>query len=175
MKAGLSGTDLKMGEDLYFNMKLFPYLHKIYILDKVGYNYRFGGMTSHYNPYLFPNLKTIYLEKEKLIEKYDYQKALNPMRIEFKNVFFSDVCQMIIFKCGNEEEIKSKIKCKLDDPIWSSVLQITGKHSCQNDGFVKAISVKDVDVVYQMCHTQVKKDFLNRSLKRAVSFVTSII
>lgn len=57
---------LAMGEDLYFNLEIFPHLQKIYIDDYIGYNYRFGGMTTRYNKNLLPNLKVLYsIKKER--------------------------------------------------------------------------------------------------------------
>ncbi len=53
-----------MGEDLYFNLRIFPHLQKIYIDDYIGYNYRFGGMTTQYNKNLLPNLKALYSIKK---------------------------------------------------------------------------------------------------------------
>ena len=55
---------LAMGEDLYFNLELFTHL-QIYIDDYIGYNYRFGGMTTRYNKNLLPNLKVLYSIKKR--------------------------------------------------------------------------------------------------------------
>lgn len=84
---------LVMGEDLYFNLELFPHLQKIYIDDYIGYNYRFGGMTTRYNKNLLPNLKVLYSIKKRKIEEYKYDKASEYIRIELKNVFISDIKQ----------------------------------------------------------------------------------
>ena len=48
-----------MGEDLYFNLEIFPLLKAIYIDDYVGYNYRFGGMTTQYNKKSSSKFKSI--------------------------------------------------------------------------------------------------------------------
>ena len=66
--ACLQPSGLVMGEDLAFNLKLFPRLKSIYILDNIGYSYRFGGMTSRYNPHLLPDLKALYKVKDNLID-----------------------------------------------------------------------------------------------------------
>ena len=82
---------LAMGEDLYFNLEIFPHLQKIYIDDYIGYNYRFGGMTTQYNKNLLPNLKVLYSIKKRKIEKYKYDKASEYIRIELKNILISDI------------------------------------------------------------------------------------
>lgn len=96
--ANIQPTGITTGEDLAFNLQLFPYLSKIYILKECGYNYRFGGMTTRYNTCLLPDLKKLYYIKKALIDKYQYHKASDYIRIELKNVLKSDICQMIAFK-----------------------------------------------------------------------------
>lgn len=167
----LSSFGICMGEDLVFNLRLFPHLKRIFILDKVGYNYRFGGMTSRYNKHLFPDLKRLFLLKEQLIEQYQYDKAYNFIRFEMKNVLFSDICQRIIFKVGSAKEIKSAISHELEDPIWERVLQVRNHSNFLANPFVAAIANRNVDAVYEFCLQTVKKDTFKRLIKRIVSFV----
>ena len=144
---------------------------EIYILEKVGYNYRFGGMTSRYNKHLYPDLKRLYLLKEQLIEQYQYNKAYNFIRFEMKNVFLSDICQRIIFKTGSAAEIKSVISHELEDPIWERVLQVKEHPNYLAEPFVVAIANKDADTLYNICLQRVKKDAFKRRLKKIASFV----
>ena len=95
-------------------------------MDDIGYSYRFGGMTSRYNPRLYPDLKKLYLLKEHLIEKYNYDKASNYIKFEIKNVLKSDICQQIIYDVGTEKDILSNIANELSDPIWDRAMQIDG-------------------------------------------------
>ena len=169
--AHLTPSGICMGEDLVFNLKLFPHLKSIYILDTIGYNYRFGGMTTKYNKHLYPDLKYLYTLKEKLIEQYQYYKAWDYIRIEMKNVFCSDICQRIIFKTGTEEEIKAYIAKELEDPIWKRVLQVKDHPNFLNDPFVQAIAQKDVNTIYHICLTTVKKQAFKRYLKKMASFL----
>ena len=170
-KVDVSPMGLCMGEDLVFNLRLFPYLKRIYILEKVGYNYRFGGMTSRYNKHLYPDLKRLYLLKEQLIEQYQYNRAYNFIRFEMKNVFLSDICQRIIFKTGSAAEIKSVISLELEDPIWERVLQVREYPKFLADPFVVAIANKDADTIYDICFQKVKKEAFKRNLKKLASFV----
>lgn len=170
-KVNLAPLGLCMGEDLVFNLRLFPHLKCIYIMDKVGYNYRFGGMTTRYNKHLYPDLKRLYLLKEQLIEQYQYNKAFDFIRIEIKNVFLSDICQRIIFKTGSAAKIKSVISHELEDPIWGRVLQVREYPNFLADPFVVAIANKDADTIYDICLERVKKDAFKRCMKRIASFV----
>lgn len=93
-------SGITMGEDLVFNMKLFPHLKRIYIMSSHGYCYRYGGMTNRYNPKLLPDLKFLYRLKQDLIKKYNYDKAFNLTRYELKNVLCSDIKQRILYNLG---------------------------------------------------------------------------
>lgn len=170
-KAHLAPSGICMGEDLVFNLQLFPHLKSIYILDTIGYNYRFGGMTTKYNKHLYPDLKYLYILKEKLIEQYQYYKAWDYIRIEMKNVLCSDIYQRIIFNVGTEAEIKAYITQELEDPIWVRVLQVKEHPNFLNDPFVQAIVQKDATTIYSSCLTTVKQQAFQRNLKKIASFL----
>lgn len=170
-KADIIPSGICMGEDLLFNLQLFPHLKSIYILDTIGYNYRFGGMTTKYNPHLYPDLKYLYTLKEQLIEQYQYDKARDYIRIEMKNVFCSDICQQIVFHAGTEEEIKAIITQELEAPIWERVLQVKEHPDFLKDPFVQAIAQKDAQLLYSSCLTLVKQQAFKRNLKKIASFL----
>ncbi len=170
-KAEIQPLGLTMGEDLAFNMQLFPYLSNIQILNRVGYNYRFGGMTTRYNPHLLPDLKRLYVWKKALIEKYHYYRASDYIRIELKNVLKSDICQMIIFKIGSSDEIKDRISKELRDPVYQQIMHVQSYPHFLEDPFVRAIAAYDVDTLYSICQQQVKKERPVRLIKQIVSFL----
>ncbi len=173
--ANLQPSGFAMGEDLVFNLKLFPYLKSIYIMDDIGYSYRFGGMTSRYNPRLFSDLKKLYLLKEQLIEKYNYNKASNYIKFEIKNVLRSDICQQIIYNVGSEKDILSNIANELSDPLWDRAMQIDGHPNYFKDPFVAAIKDKDAEKVYLLCKEKVRKEWWSRLAKRLASTVLTHI
>lgn len=174
-KANLQPSNLCMGEDLFFNLMLFPHLKSIYMLDKVGYNYRFGGMTSKYNKHLYPDLKFLFKLKEELIIKYNYFEAREWARIEMKNILFSDICQKIVFKVGSERDIVSSINDELQDQIWDTVLQVEGHPQFHAEPFVKAIAQKDAQMLYNICLTDVKQKKWQRVFKKVISFILTHI
>lgn len=173
--ANLEPSGFVMGEDLAFNLKLFPYLKSIYIMDDIGYSYRFGGMTSRYNSRLYPDLKKLYLLKEQLIEKYNYNKASNYIKFEIKNVLRSNICQQIIYKVGTEKDIISNIDQELSDPLWDRAMQIDGHPNYFKGPFVMAIQKKDAEKVYQYCKDKVRKERWSRLAKRIASSILTHI
>ncbi len=169
--ANVKETGLKMGEDLAFNMQLFPYLKSVYILETTGYNYIYGGITSHYNPYLLSNLKALHLLKEKCIEKYNYNKAIDYVHVELKNILRSDICQAIIYRLGTKEEILERIKQELRDPVYERIVKPYDHIDFYNSAFMKALAKKDVELMYSICQERVLKERPKRMLKKIASLL----
>lgn len=161
---------VSMGEDLAFNIQVFPYLNRICIINKIGYSYRFGGMTSRYNARLLGDIKKEFLLKESLIEKYQYEKARRFACIEMKNVLKSDICQQIIFKEGNDRDIISRISVELCDQLWA---RVTEKENWANDSdpFVSAMMRKDAASLYDICKREVEQGKVNRMIKKVASYL----
>lgn len=171
-KANLAPSGFSMGEDLLFNLNLFPHLNSIFVMDEIGYSYRFGGMTSKYNKHLYPDLKKLYLYKEQLIDKYNYLKARDYIRIELKNVLRSDIIQQIVFKTGTKKQIIDNLKKELNDPIYNQILQVSDKfNGFHKDPFVLALKNKDAESIYEICLDVVKSERKTRILKRIASWV----
>lgn len=165
---------LAMGEDLYFNLEIFPHLQKIYIDDYIGYNYRFGGMTTQYNKNLLSNLKVLYSIKKRKIEKYKYDKASEYIRIELKNILISDIKQRILFKYGSKEDVINQINQELTDPVWSDIQQIKNPNIITSP-MVQAIINKDANAIYELCQRDTKKYYPQWLLKRIISKIFDFI
>lgn len=170
-KANLTPSGLAMGEDLYFNMMLFPYLNSVFIMDKVGYNYRFGGITTRYNPTLLDDLKRLFAIKDQLSQKLHYDVAFDYLRIELKNVLRSDICQRIIFNFGDKEDILLKIKEELRDPLYLEVQKVKSTEAFLDEPFVKAMAQKDAVALYNLCEALVRQQRWQRLKKKIVSFL----
>lgn len=166
---------LAMGEDLAFNLLLFPHLKSMYFIDEVGYSYRFGGMTSKYNKWLLPNLKQLYLLKKQLIEQYHYIKAADYIRIELKNVFWGDICQQIIYQLGNKEDICRNISKELSDSIYNDLQDVNEHPNFFNDSFVQAMLRKEASSIYEIALSKVKKERFLRIAKRIASYILRYI
>ena len=137
----------------------------------VDINYRFGGMTTRYNTCLLPDLKKLYYIKKALIDKYQYHKASDYIRIELKNVLKSDICQMIAFKVRSPKEIKNRISEELKDPIYKDIMQVQNHPAFLEDPFIKAIAAYDSNMRYDLCKKQFKKEIQIRLIKKIISFI----
>ena len=174
--AGIKPAGVSMGEDLAYNIQLFPHLEKIYISDEIGYNYRLGGMTGHYNSRLLPDLKQLYMLKEELIARYRYYKAYDWVRIELKNVLKTDICQRIAYGVGGgKAAVIDAVSAEITDPIYSKLVEIDSTSTFWEDPFVKAFMSKDAAAMYAICRSQVQRDYPKRILKKAGFKVLNLI
>lgn len=175
MKVNPQPQGFKMGEDQIFNLQLFPFLRKIHIMNDVGYNYRFGGMTTHYNAKLFPDLKKLFLFKMPLLDMNNYQKAKIWSCLEMKNVLKADVCQRIRFKIGNEGTTIDWIDKELQDEMWDDIISIIDNSKFSNGDLFRALKEKNSKALYRFCQEENNRLFLGYWTKRVLSFALSII
>ncbi len=156
-RANLKPSGYSMGEDLVFNLHLFPFLSSIYIEDYIGYNYRYGGMTSNYNKHLLLDSKRQFIEKIKMIERYDYRKAEDCVRIEMMNILKSDIVQRIEFLHLSDNEIINQINEEISLPFWDKVITISNKEYF-NNSFHRALLERQAEQLYSICNSFVKKN-----------------
>ena len=164
-----------MGEDLMFNLMLFPHLNSIACINCIGYSYRFGGMTTKYNPTLLSDLKKLFIIKDNLAKEYHYDRAFDPLRVEMKNVLRSDICQRIIYLKTSKEEMINSISKELKDPVYQKIGEVRNRPDFYKDPFVIAIINKDASSIYDQCKSIVDNEKWIRLIKRIGSKVIRII
>lgn len=175
-RASIAATGLRMGEDLAYNMQLFPVLHKICILDEVGYNYRYGGLTSRYNPYFLPDSKRLYRLKAAQLEKYGYDKASDWACIELKNALKTEVYQRIAFGTGGgKNAVTAWIRTEMNDPVYACFRRVDSRSPFWENPFVQAFMAGDAEKMYDICRSQVRKERPGRLLKRLAYWLLHLI
>ena len=101
-----------MGEDEYFNLKIFPYVNSVWVTDAIVYNYRWGGITSTFNRYM-DELFDFGDERILLLDKYHYDYGYKYLFIEYKNVLNSHLLQKVLYKNLSQIELEEYIKEEL--------------------------------------------------------------
>ncbi len=167
--SGLQPTGFKMGEDLLFNMKLFPNLKKYSIIDYRGYNYRLGGLTSRYNPTLWEDLKRQYCIKRDFAHQYNYSKAYRPLNIELKNIFISSLCQRIIYLKESKDELSRWIINELNDStLWADICEMSKK---EKDVIYSYIANRDIDALIDEAQMKIHASRWRRRAKKILSLL----
>lgn len=165
-KANIKPLGLQMGEDLAFNLQLFPHLNKIVLLNQPGYNYRVGGMTSCYNPFFLKDMKKLFYFKEEMIKKYNYQKGVPFIRYELKNVLKTEICQNIAYRKSPKKEIIKWISNEIKDPIYNCLHDIDHSENFWSDSFVIPLIHKDSEELYNICKKILWKQKPKQYLKK---------
>lgn len=164
---------LHMGEDEYFNLMLFPYLNTLYVIDKVVYYYRFGGITSSYNKHL---TELFYFGdvRVKLLDRYHYLKGYGPLFIEYKNVFFSELLQRIQYKHPNKQDLKEYITDELNTRYLVSRMQDYYKNNPCPD-YMRPVVEKDIDYIYSHAMELERANRKRFLIKKVLSFFLKLI
>ncbi len=162
--AGLFPTGFKMGEDLMFNLRLFPHLKSYAIIDYPGYYYRLGGVTSRFNPAFWPNWRAQYFIKYEEAQKYGYIKGLRYLAYEIKNIFIGSIADRLIYKIGSIDNIKDWISEELSDgELWRQAADIARESP---GSIYESIVRKDVEAVLEAARERVRKTRLRRLIMR---------
>lgn len=154
------------GEDLMTQLMIFPSLKKIMILKEIGYNYRYGGMSSKYNPRIFYDLKRQHLIKKNLIKKYNYHKAYPVLNYHLKEVLKSMIFQMIIYGKKNRDEILDRLKKEREDEIYEDILNIES-----NDIFIESFKKYEFDKIIEIFNNKMRKERKNLILKKLIKYI----
>ena len=104
-----------MGEDHYFNMKLFPYLNSIYRIEDEVYEYRYGGGTFGYNK-KFPQVFTLFDKRFGLLNQYNYVQGYKPLYEDYIACLYGFATQMIHFK-EQKQNVLNHFKHELEERV----------------------------------------------------------
>lgn len=118
IEAKLKPTKMTMGEDLFFNLHLHPFLSKVSFVEEVVYNYRWGGMTNTFNPTFLEDIKKQFYIKLDSIKKYNYTKAEVYINYELANCFYSHFLNQLLLENISYKELITNIKKELEDEIY---------------------------------------------------------
>lgn len=166
-KSMVKPTGFKMGEDLMFNMQIFPYCNRYTIIDYRGYNYRVGGLTSRYNPTLWSDLKDQYLAKREFAEEKGYTKALRTLNIELKNIFVSTICQRLEYIDESQEELVKWVHDELCNVnIWADINSTNFKEPEDIYNYIRA---KDSKAIVELARQRFHENRWRRRLKKILS------
>ena len=174
-KSQLKPSGYTMGEDLIYNLKLFPFLNKIYILDDVGYNYRWGGMTSKFNPKFYSDIRRMYNFKLQQALEYNYTKAITPLKIELKNALLFEIIQRIKWGTEPAEATISFITEDLESPEWKEIIETMATSEYFQNEFCQSLICGDVEKAYRCCKDTIKKNRINTGIRYFAAKVISKI
>ncbi len=95
-----------LADDMYFNMKLFPYLQSMFMIDEVVYYYRYGGTVDHFNRN-YPEVFAITDLRYRLLEQQGLCMYYGALFGEYVNMLYYHAQQLLEFKKGEKEDVIS--------------------------------------------------------------------
>lgn len=172
-------NNIPIGEDLLFNAHYFPLLRSMVFIDYYGYNWRFGGFTSSNKTIgqvrkIILDFIELYRIKSSLADKIDFQKAYKPMAIELKNILLSNFSSIAKFSSSDERAkiVKDIIFEIINIPdYYLNISNLLNDEKYSFDVFVKAIKQKDIATIYNICHSNYRRNWKRRLVKSILSFL----
>ena len=156
-----------MGEDLYFNMKLFPYLRSMYRTDDLVYHYRYGGEVESFNPN-YTSLFTLCDKRLHLLDHYGYQDGYGPLFGEYVNIVYHYIRKLISFKHAGKEVVIPFLENELSSrELMPRLLDYFDQNKSQNRS-VQLLVAHDYDGMYQYAYATVqnRRNTLSYKTKR---------
>lgn len=102
-----------VGEDHYFNLKLFPYLRSMYRTNETVYYYRYGGMSSSRFSPTYPALLVLSEKRLELLDHYQLNAGYESLFREYVDIMYYHAQQLIEFKKGEKDDVMNFFKDEL--------------------------------------------------------------
>ena len=162
-----------LGEDYYFNMKLFPYIKSMYRTDETVYYYRYGGQFSHFNRH-YPQLFTLSDIRLAILDQRQYQKGYGPLFAEYVNLVYYHAQQLMEFKKVDKNEIIAFFRQELETRALVPRLDEYYKLNGTTEESIDLLINRDYEGMYYYAQTLLTarlRRFRYRA-KRALLFIT---
>ncbi len=158
------------GEDLMFNIQVFPQSKKTVLVPDLVYNYRYGGMTSKFNSQLIPSQLRMYKQKQEFAVRYHNDSLNKFSQIELKNYLKTFIEMLLKFK-GDESSVVHKRQIA-EVIATEEFIDLKNYYASQElQGFELALAKGDVDGMYMEIIAEYKKIKLLYKLKRLLSSI----
>lgn len=177
-RAGVKPTGYRRGQDLYFNLYLFPHIRRYSQIEYAGYTYYVGGVTNRYSPTLYADLKSQFFVKVGLLKEHHYPKGEDYVRIEMKNILKTQIHQLLQYKVCDRKRILAFVS----DELNSTEPTVTGRtfyeevtdvpfERIKDNPFFLAFYQKDAEACVRLVEADVRsfKDRLRRLVIKAMA------
>jgi glycosyltransferase involved in cell wall biosynthesis len=162
-----------MGEDQYFNLKLFPFLRSVYRIDETVYIYRYGGGTFGFNRN-FPQLFDSSDKRLKLLDQYNYTDGYEPLFAEYVACFYHHAAQLIHFRKADKAGVIDFFKQEiLKRELMPRLTEFYNNHGSDRRT-VRLLLDRDYEGMYQFAIEESEKLYGSMSYK-AKKFIVELL
>lgn len=153
-----------MGDDLSVTLRLMPETQRLGIIPDVIYNYRIGGNTSRFMPYMLEDFLALYRFKTEMRQKYPMpQDAEYYMAIEMLNVLMTWFEMYKQQGKHTQGELIEEIRRAADLPEVLDSLRILQDRKHRISGYLENV---EYAIIAEIVTEKLKKDMPKRILKQ---------
>ena len=156
-----------MGDDLSVTLHLLPETQRLVIIPDIVYDYRIGGGTSKFMPYMLDDFLQLYRFKKDMVARYPMpQNAEYFMAVELKNIVLSWLEMCALSDRYDSKSITEEIMqvCRL--PEVQEAVQQKDFVEREPDGIRKAIQESDVEYIDDFLAKRISAGKYRRFIKR---------
>ena len=145
-----------LADDLYMNMKLFPYLRSMYMTDEVVYYYRYGGTVDHFNRN-YPEVFTVSDKRFELLQQQGLDKYFGSLFAEYVNMVYYHALQLLMFKKGEKDDVIAFFKNELKKrELMPCLMRYYAQNKADNEG-IKLLVNHDYEGMFNHAYGQKKQ------------------
>lgn len=147
-----------MGEDLFYNVNLFPYVNSMCRIRESVYNYRYGGGTYGF----IKNYHQLFIlsdKRLKLLDRFNYSAGYQPLYADYVACFYFHAAQLIHFKKADKQGVIDFFKDEMAHRELMPGLLSFYRGQQNNGEGVKALLDCDYDAMYAHACNDTKRIF----------------
>lgn len=157
-----------MGDDLSVSLRIIPNIKKLVITPEVVYDYRIGGGTSKFMPYMLDDFLSLYKYKRTFSEKYsmpyDVPKLMN---VELMNIIRSYLYMCVVNGKFTQDKLLEEIKLICEDDIVNQAAESLCNNGSKHE-IANVIRNKNYSALLENINAYVKSTYLQRKIKRVL-------
>lgn len=144
-------SQLEFGEDLCFNMQLFPRICKLYAMSNYVYNYRCGipGLSAKYNKRWLTNAVELFVWKWNMLRLYPNKRNSELQAIEMINYIKTYVQITELYGQIDESQVVESIKEALSSSVFDNI-EVLRESRYPNKELVEKMLSRDAQTVYSI-------------------------
>lgn len=160
-----------MGDDLSVSIRITPEVKNLVIIPDVVYNYRIGGGTSRFMPYMMDDFASLYSYKQQFAKKYPMpQDAQFYMDIELMNTTKTHFLQCLTNGGFTEDQLKAEIGKVMAMPqVQQACGNLVGKGRKIAE-YAENLHNGNIELVARLCHetrmANRKREMIKRFLQK---------
>lgn len=169
-------SGLSFGEDLVFNLRVFPFVRSYYAIDKIVYNYR-KGIPSSSDKYLnswLDNSRKLYLIKKQVLNEYNNEIALYYLKVELVNYLKSYVNGCLDYRARNRKDSIDHLHKELREHMYKDVASLLNS-PYKDKTIIPMIVNGDAEAIFHLIERRYKELPIHQRARHKMAIIARIM